>query len=178
MQSTTSTKIPAATTMLMQALRFDQRDLAKNREGQLSPRQISRLQPPRFQGLAVWILLGHVALIIALLGTIAIVSQQWGLLLVALFVGGMAGMPMIMVRDQRFMRPDVGADVRKGVVKSVCGHTSRHTRPDQERSYYIIIDETTFEVSSKVYGGFFQEGEYCIYYLPRSRMIVSAEQIV
>lgn len=178
MQQTRSTKISAATTMLMQALRFDQRDLAKNREGQLSQRQIARLQPPRVQGLALWVLLGHVAVIVAILGAIAIISQHWGFLLVALIATGMAGMPIMMVRDQRFMQPAINADVQNGVVKAICGPTTRHTQADKRRSYQITIDETTFEVSSKVYSGFFQESEYCIYYLPRSRVIVSAEQIV
>ncbi|MCA9890926.1 MAG: hypothetical protein KC546_21260 [Anaerolineae bacterium] len=176
MQST-SNKRPPSNVILMQALRFDPRDLAANREGNLSQRQITRLQPPRIQGLAFWVMIGHVAVIFAVLGMIAIISQQGGLLLVAVIAAGMTGMPMMMVRDQKFMRPDLGKDVQKGVVKSVCGMTTRHTDPDKKRNYYITVDETTFEVTSKMYGGFFQEGNYCVYYLPRSRTIVSAERL-
>jgi hypothetical protein len=98
------------------------------------------------------------------------------LLLIALFAGGMAGMPIVMIRDQKFMKPELAKDVEQGTVKSVCGDTLRYPR-DGTSNYIIAIGDTTFDVSSQVYSGFHQAGTYCIYYLPRSRVILSAERI-
>ncbi|QPC82615.1 hypothetical protein G4Y79_23485 [Phototrophicus methaneseepsis] len=170
-------QIPATTSILMQALKFNSKDLAHNQEGELSPRQKGRLQPPRMEGIGLWVLLGHVALIIGILGAIAIFTGHWILLVIALFVGGMAGMPLVMVRDQKFMKPDLAQDVDQGKVISVCGETIRYARTDTEQAYYVVVDEMTFKVTSQVYSGFHQEGSYCVYYLPRSRMILSAERI-
>lgn len=161
---------------LMKALRFRARDLEANRAGKLSERQRQELLPPPMAGVIQAVLLGHVALIGALLVGIGVLTQSWVLVAIAVIVVGMLGAPFAMARGGEGMGAAVvQRDARAGRVLSVCG-TAHLKREDGPRITYLLhIEGETFSISGLLHAALRDGQPYCLYYLPESRRILSME---
>ncbi len=156
----------------MTALKFTEDDLIANREGRMSTRQRNVSKPPAVASIAQWVILGHFVLLVGLLGVIAITANKpilWAILLV---VAGLSAMPFMMSRNEFVMRPVLQSDLSKGRVAQVCGHA--HLKIEGG-STHLYIGGEAFNVTTKISIAFEQGKPYCLYYLPQSKAIVSAE---
>lgn len=159
---------------LARALKFTAADLEMNRQGRVSAAQRQPHATPALSQIAVYVILGHAALLVALLGIIAIVANQPILWLVLIIVGGMALMPFFLTRSEFFSRPVVQDDLNRGKVAQVRGVA--HLTMEDKRYHLRIGTQEFRNVSLKVWGAFQQDRAYCVYYLPRSGVILSAEE--
>ena len=161
---------------LMKALQFRVTDLNANRSGQLSQRQRQELLPPPMTGIIQAVLLGHMALIGAVLVAIAVFTESWVMLAVAIVVAGLLGAPFAMASGGEGMGSAVvQRDARTGRVKSICGLLLRKREDGPRPGHLIHLEGETFSVKASVYAAFQDDQHYCIYYLPESRRILSAE---
>lgn len=159
---------------LARALKFTADDLEMNRQGRVSAAQRQPYAKPTLNPLAVYVILGHAALLVGLLGVIALIVNQPILWLVLLVVGAMALMPFFLIRSEFFSRPVVQDDLNRGKVAQVRGVA---TLTMEGKRYHLRIGTQEFrDVSLKVWGAFQQNRSYCVYYLPRSGVILSAEE--
>lgn len=159
---------------LARALKFTEADLELNRQGRISPAQRQPYTTPPVSRIAVYVILGHAVLLLGLLGMIAIVANQPIMWLVLAIVGVMALMPFFLTRSEFLSRPVVQDDVNRGKVARVCGVA--HLTMAGKR-YDLRVGTYEFRgVSLKVWGAFKQNIAYCVYYLPRSGVILSAEE--
>jgi len=166
---------PPSTELLMSLVGFTSLDLAANRDGKLSQKQRARLRPPRIGGLALLVLLAHVALILALLGGIALLTGRWELLVVALLVAGLAGLPVVLANNEAFVRPLLAKDLSAGRVAAACGPLARQMQTGRATRYYVIVEGVRVEVPRRAFGMFREGVDYCLYYLPESRTLLSVE---
>lgn len=155
----------------MRHFRFNEADLQANQDGRISNAQRERYMPPRFQGLVMIVILGHAALLAGLLGLIALISQQPLMLLVLAVVLGMALLPFTLARADNLQRPVVLQDIHAGRVTSVCGPVLLDSQ--DKTSYTLLVSGEPFTLSRDAYFALRPGFEYCFYYLPNSRTILS-----
>jgi hypothetical protein len=159
---------------LARALKFSAADLEMNRQGRVSAAQRQPRAAPQVSQIAVYVILGHAALLVGLLGAIAVIANQPALWLVLAIVGVMALMPLFLARAEFLSRPVVQDDLNRGVVAQTCG--TAHLTQEGQRYHLRVGSEEFPNVSLKVWGAFRQNERYCVYYLPRSKVILSAEE--
>ncbi|XWX03208.1 hypothetical protein VZO05_11920 [Aggregatilineales bacterium SYSU G02658] len=159
---------------LARALKFTAADLEQNRQGRISAAQRQPYTTPPVSRIAVYVILGHGALLLGLLGAIAVVANQPVMWLVLGIVAVMGLMPLFLTRSEFLSRPVVQDDVNRGKVAQVCGVVSLTM---EGKRYDLRVGTYEFRgVSLKVWGAFKQNIAYCVYYLPRSGVILSAEE--
>jgi hypothetical protein len=160
---------------LATALKFTEDDLLANQRGRISDTQRQAYLPPAVSRIAIYVVLGHAVLLLGIFGTIAVIVNKpamWGVLLI---VSGLALLPFFVSRGEFLRRPVVQDDVARGKVASVCGMVEL---PYENNRYGLRIENTTFNnLTLKVWGAFSPQKTYCIYYLPQSQIILSAEEI-
>lgn len=157
---------------LATALKFEAQDLEDNRKGRMSAAQRARTQPPPVASVAQVVILAHFVLLAGLFGAIAIFANRpvmWG---VFVLVMGMAALPFILSRNEFVARPVLQSDLAKGKVARACGTALFHIENGKTA---LLIEGERFEVSTKVSVAFRQGRAYCVYYLPQSHTILSAE---
>jgi hypothetical protein len=159
---------------LASALKFTPEDLEANRNGRMSEAQRKPYAVPQVSRIAIYVILGHALLLVGIFGAIAIVVNEpalWGILLL---VAGLALLPFFVSRNEFLRRPVVQDDVNRGKVARVCGVVEL---PMENNRYHLHIEGKQFRnLTLKVWGAFRPNQAYCIYYLPQSSIILSAEE--
>lgn len=162
---------------LQRNLNFTTDDLKANREGSVSDAQVEKHKPAEVSTLATYIIIGHAVVIAGLLGAIALITGEVALWVVLAIVLGLGLMPFVIMRNEGNIRPTVRADLERGTVKKTCGRafvTSESSRSRGTR-YQLYINELTLTLTAKQASAFVNEGMYCVYYLPLSQILLSAE---
>lgn len=158
---------------LASALKFTPEDLQANRSGRISVAQRTRHEAPRISSVAVYVLIGHGVVLMGLLGTIALIVNKpamWGVLLI---VAGLAMLPFFAARNEFVRRPVLQDDVNRGSVAVVTGDAQL---PMENQRYHVRVGNQEFRnVSLKLWGAFRPGVAYHVYYLPQSRIMLSAE---
>lgn len=159
---------------LSSALKFTEADLEANRNGHISEAQRQPYAVPQVSRIAIYVILGHAVLLVGIFGAIALVVNEpalWGILLL---VSGLALLPFFVSRNEFLRRPVVQDDVNRGKVASVCGVVQL---PMENSRYHLHIEGKQFNnLTLKVWGAFRPNTSYCLYYLPQSGIILSAEE--
>lgn len=158
---------------LQRVLKITNADLAANREGRLSDAQQQRMQPPQVNRLVLYVILGHMLLIGGLLGMIALVTGEAVLWLVLLIVVGLGAFPFITMQNEGNIKPALKSDVLGGKVRSTSGMV--FLEPRGSRRVDLRINGKIIEATPRQAAAFQDEGEYIVYYLPQSRLLISAE---
>jgi len=166
-----------ATVRVLAALRLTPDDLYANRQGQISATQHQRHAPQAVSTMVQLVLIGHLAFIMAAFGLIALVSGQaimWVLLLV---IGGIATVPFTALSSGG--TPIMKQDIARGTVESTCGMVVLDADTDRQPAVYrVSIGELTLTVDKRAYDAFRNGADYCLYYLPGSKTLLSAEALV
>ncbi|MEL6526358.1 MAG: hypothetical protein AAFQ07_11680 [Chloroflexota bacterium] len=162
---------------LQRNLNFTTDDLKANREGAVSDAQRERHQPAEVSKLAHYVILGHAVVIAGILGAIAIATGELAMWIVLGIVFAAGLLPFVLMQNEANIRPTVKADLERGKVKKVCGRAFITSETSQSRGtrYELIISDLKLRLTAKQAGAFVNEGMYCIYYLPLSQMLLSAE---
>ena len=152
---------------LADALRFTFDDLIANRTGQFSDAQRTRL---RLDLLRETVFYGIVALL-PFGGLLFLLSNPVNSPLLLLIFALLTVVFVIsIVRHFQATRADLA-----GATLSAAGRVERHA---MGRGFYRLrIDQQNFQITAKEYGAFSDGKSYRVYYLPRLRMILSAELI-
>lgn len=159
---------------LMRHLKFNQEDLEQNRQGYITPRQIEKWGKPPVSPLVQAILLGHFFGVVALLALIAFASQSPVMIVVILAIIAVLAVPFNVLADRG--RATIQMDIQKGKVRFICGTLRKsQTRLALQSTYAIEIEQLRFTVDQTLFRMFSDETRYCVYYLPESRTIISAE---
>ena len=160
---------------LMRILQFTTDDLRTNREGRLSTLQRERFTPPKPNQLVVAVVFGHLIAVGGLLAFLAIFTKSAALWVVMVVVVLMMFAPFGWVQQKNQQRPIVQDDIAKGRVDKACGNILLIEKKGRKTYYELTISGITLEISAAEAAGFRNEGAYCIYYLPGSRLLLSAE---
>jgi hypothetical protein len=160
---------------LQRTLQFSVDDLRENREGRISEKQYEKFQPPKVNQLVLWILLGHAALITALLGTIAIMTGSLAAWIVLGMVMALGILPFAVMKNEGNVIPLLRNDYEAGRVKQACGIVILSEKKGRNVYYELYVDGVMLKISKKEAGAFIHEETYCVYYLPRSLKLISAE---
>jgi len=163
-----------ATQNLIRAMKFKLADLDANREGKLSEHQLELYGPPKFSGVVIAVILGHMLLVGGLLGGIAIIAQVPALFIIMIAVLGLSGLPFMLMGKQGGGRPVFANDVARGRVDTICGYVLLQAEPEAQK-YTLMIEGEVFKISKNAFSGFVHQRPYCLYYLPDSKVILSAE---
>ncbi|MEM9953728.1 MAG: hypothetical protein AAF846_19115 [Chloroflexota bacterium] len=161
---------------LQRTLNFTVDDLRANQEGRISEAQFEKHKPPEVSKLALYVILGHAIVIIGLLGAIAIVAQRPAMWIVVGVVVALGLLPFLVMNNEGNINPTLRGDVQKGKVKKACGIaiiTKNQGRT--ATSYELYIDGITLKLTANQAGAFISERDYCVYYLPLSLTLLSAE---
>ncbi len=172
-QNRMETQTPMNQQQLQRVLKVTDADLAANREGRLSEVQQQRMQPPKVNQLVLYVILGHLLLIGGLLGTIALVTGEAILWLVLLIVIGLGAFPFITIRNEGNIKPTLKSDVLRGKVVSTNGVV--FLEPKGSRRVNLLVNGKSIEATPRQAAAFQNEGEYIVYYLPQSHLLISAE---
>lgn len=160
---------------LQRTLQFSIDDLRENREGRMSEKQREKFKPPEMSKLAFWVLLGHAGLIATILGAIAIWTNSIAAWIVLFVVTGMGLFPFLMMRNEGNINPLLRGDYESGRVKQACGIVILTEKKGRKVYFELYIDGVTLKISAKEAAAFTNEEVYCVYYLPRSLKLMSAE---
>ncbi|MGB7339117.1 MAG: hypothetical protein WBC91_09520 [Phototrophicaceae bacterium] len=162
---------------LQRILNFNVDDLRANREGKISEAQHDKHKPPEVSKLALYVIFGHAIVIVGLLGAIAIISARPAMWVVVGVVLALGLLPFLIMNNEGNLNPTLRGDVQKGRVEKVCGIAFITQNKDRNNisSYELYIDGMTFKVTSSQASAFIHEQDYCIYYLPLSKTLLSAE---
>ncbi|MGJ3241050.1 MAG: hypothetical protein ACFE0Q_20235 [Anaerolineae bacterium] len=162
---------------LQRTLKFTTDDLRANREGRLSDAQHDKHKPPEVSRLALYVVIGHAVVIVSILGAIALLTGSTAMWIVvgAMLVLGL--LPFIIMNNEGNINPTLRGDVKQGAVKQVCGMAivKKETNRHHISRYELYIDGMSFKLSATQAGGFISEQDYCVYYLPLSKTLLSAE---
>lgn len=162
------------TSRLMRAFNTSAADLEANREGTLTRAQHGYLKPAQSQTIVQVVLWGHLLLISGLILLITLISREPILLLVCGGVMGLSIMPFTMLRTTAV---DLRMDLADGMLETVSGKVEVTRKGNKDNAYRVkLIDQkVSFGVTRKQASAFRSDVPYTIYYLPKSRVIVSAE---
>lgn len=164
-------------TDLMTQLNFTADDLAANRAGHLSPRQLQRLQRMR-QRTA---LLGGglvVVLIFVATGFLFLGQQGNSGILTLIGVGiTMSNIVLMGIMLRNWLR--LGEDLRKAQALTISGKAQRIIRATGRRvtNYVLRVGEVPIPMSRDALKVFEHEAEYCVYRTPYARVLLSAERL-
>ena len=160
---------------LQRTLQFSVDDLRENRDGRISEKQRERFKPPEMNKLVMWVLLGHAVFIGGLLGTIAIMTGSIAAWIVLGVVLAFALFPFLSMRNEGNLTPLLRGDYEAGRVKQACGIVILTEKQGRKVYYELYIDGITLKISAKEAAAFINEEVYCVYYLPGSLKLISAE---
>lgn len=162
---------------LQRIFKFTTDDLKANRTGTLSESQVTKNEPPKPNKLVFIVIIGHALVIGGILGAIAIATGEMALWIVLAIVVAMGLMPFVMMGNEGNINPAFRNDIEAGKVRKVCGMVIVHKieRENRTPKYELYIDGLAFQLSTPQAGAFVSEKDYCIYYLPLSKKILSAE---
>ena len=161
---------------LQRILKFNTDDLKLNREGHLSEAQHDKHKPPEVSKLALYVIGEHAILIGGLLGTIAIITGKLAMWIVLAIVLGLGLLPFVLMNNEGDINPTLRGDVKNGVVKKACGITIiTKTTNNNVSKYELYVDGLTLKLTTNQASAFINEETYCVYYLPLSKTLLSAE---
>lgn len=149
---------------LSAALHFASDDLLANRNGILSPRQKRRLSQQN-----EWLLIG----ITVITAVILIVVALTGASIIFLGIGAIFSMTMLLIGMASIY--ETSRDLRDNQVHRVTGIISKSIPAFDRNARLIKINNLTFSVYKGAYNAFRDQQRYTIYYISRSKMILSAE---
>ena len=159
--------------LLMQALKFDQDDLAANRMGQLSAGNVTRLRRQLIL-FAVYLLVAVLVVVWAANGIptfMAATASEQTVSLVLVIVGLVIGL-FSLVRAVLY-----GMDLYSGLTESVQGVVRLDVKAGKSRSYALIIGEKHISVSHDVYNAFKTRDPYALYFTHSSGTLLAAEPL-
>lgn len=158
---------------LMSALNFNAYDLEQNRAGHLSQYQRERMES-RFQNSAsIYSGLYGIGITVAFF-----VLMAFGARLIDFRQTGIwMGILLLVILGLRFfirmLRQPLEDDLKQGVVTAVEGIVTLNI--SDGGGYSLIIGDQSFLLPQKTFLAFKNHEPYCVYYLPYSRTLVSAE---
>jgi hypothetical protein len=160
---------------LMKTLQFSTEDLRTNRDGHISDLQRERFTPPKPNKLVVMVMFGHLIVIGGILAALAVVNQSTALLVVMGVVVLMMFAPFGWVQQKNQQRPIVQDDIARGAVEKACGIAILVEKKIRKTYFELTIEGITMEISPAQAESFKQGRTYCVYYLPGSKTLLSAE---
>lgn len=160
---------------LHSALSFTEDDLHANRAGYLSAAQRKRYAPPQFQPVVMIAILGHLVFVGGLLGVIALLTGAAAMWIVLLVVLGLGALPFILLRNEGNIRPALRGDVARNNVHVACGIAVLEEKRGRRPYVELTVDGITVQLQPQQARFFVPGADYCIYYLPNSRTLLSAE---
>lgn len=160
---------------LMQSLKFTTEDLKANRENRISAAQRENFTPEKTKPIVAMVFMGHLLAVVGILVTIAIITGAWAMWIVVVLVTVLMAAPFGFIQQKDQMRPIMRDDLAKGFVAQACGTVFLETKQGRKPYVELIVNGVTFELEPKQAAYFRHEGMYCIYYLPGSLTILSAE---
>lgn len=163
---------------LMQSLNFTTDDLNANREHKMSSAQREYFTPKKMNPFVTAVFYGHLALIVGIFAVMAILTGSMAMWWITLLVGLLLYAPFTYAKAQNRMRPALQDDLAKGVVTEARGYVFLEEKMERKKPYIeLTVDGVTFKLKPKRAAHFRHEGEYCVYYLPGSKTLLSAEPI-
>lgn len=164
---------------LQTAFQFTPEDLKINRDGQLSAAQAQRyaVQAPKVSKLALIVVAVHALLIGGILGAIALATGKTALWIVLGIVLMLGLVPFVFMQNEANINPTLRGDLAKGRVQQACGIAILKEQRGRNNSikYQVYVDGVTLALTSKQASAFIHEERYCVYYLPLSLTLLSAE---
>lgn len=161
---------------LQRTLNFTTDDLKANRDGHFSEAQSKKYEPPQVNNLALMVILGHALVIGGILGAVAIVTAKPAMWIVLGIVMALGILPFVLMHNEGNINPTLRADAKHGAVKKVCGIVIFDPLKDANKNRVeLYIDGITFKLSNAQSTAFINEEVYCVYYLPLSRTLLTAE---
>lgn len=162
---------------LQTILKFNADDLKANRDGHVSTKQFEKYKPAEVNRLAVFVIMGHVLVIGGILGAIALFTGKAAMWIVFGIVVAAALLPFVLLQNEGNIKPALRGDVKVGKVMKACGIVILTERKGRQIYYDLYVDGVTLQISATQAAAFVHEDSYCIYYLPRSLMLLSAEPL-
>jgi hypothetical protein len=167
------------------ALGFDDGDLKANREGVLSERQRQQMANKQSNLVIVIAILTLIFVITTVQGFVSVIGRTTADLGFTVLVWTFSG---ISLATSTYRYLGMRADAGNEKVSSISGVVRRRKALDENRQkgeqlYYIYMDDLKFrfKVDEHVYDAFanrgLKGGYYTLYYLPRSKTILSAEPL-
>lgn len=162
---------------LQRTLKFSTDDLKANREGQMSEAQALKYIQPEMSKIALVVIFGHALVIGGLLGAIAIITGKVAMWIVLGIVLAMGLLPFVLMHNEGNINPTLRSDSKRGVTKKSCGIVILTPKKRRNNSTYVqlYIDGININISDEQSKAFVNEEVYCVYYLPLSRILLSAE---
>lgn len=162
---------------LQTSLKFTTDDLKANREGRISEKQGKKYEAPKIPMLVIAVVLGHAVLVGGILGAIAIITGNTAMWFVLGLVLALGLLPFVLMQNEGNIRPALRGDIKQGTVKKACGIAILTQKKNRHNitQYKLYVDGINIILTSTQASGFVNEALYCIYYLPRSMTLLSAE---
>jgi hypothetical protein len=172
--------------VLAQTNGFTLEDLAANREGHMTSRQIRGSVIELLKSLVFWFfafVIGGIAIVLVVdnflgrerLPSTWLIGASCGVVFGAFSIGA------AVIWGQRELRK-ILLDIRDRRVKMVAGHVSRTVEVDVDdeggdTKYYYLIGNHTFRVSRTGYAALVDDLRYRLYYTPRTKRLASIEPL-
>ena len=158
------------------ALRFSTEDLEANRQGLLSPAQISRMISVRQRKMVI---AAALFIVLVLAATVLVYIGQLNRSAILFGAGAaLTGINAIHVGRAGRDYMSVGGDLRRGRVEVLAGDVERVLRRGRASDSYLLrINGAELPVTKEVFVGFRHEAPYRIYRASASRNLLSAEPI-
>lgn len=161
---------------LARALWFDAYDLAANRAGYLSKKQLSRLARQAGEYRRYLQIAAVFAVITLVLGIAALASGESGaLIVVALLAGLVIAFVGYQVWRWRQLQQDIAAaEVRRvaGRARAVINHYGRGAT-----FFHLAVAGQRFNLRRQAILAFQHGGDYHVYYTPAARVVLAAEPV-
>jgi hypothetical protein len=163
------------------AFGFSQSDLEANRAEMLSERQRALLARQVRQVTLIMVLY-LVGVVLVPLGGLLYFAQQGNLPMIGLTIFLLVILPLLAFWLANEERHKWQADLRQGVAASVYGParltdiTPPRSREKARRRFTLAIGNETFTVNRAQREALTAGTTYCVYYAPRSRLILGVEQ--
>ena len=164
---------------LMHALNFTEADLTANRDGFMSDGQKLYWRQRR-KWTTIAFRLGQIIIVMLLAGLVQLAVQRNGIIWLAFIVGLMGLAVLWTVGDLLNPATDYQDDLRKGHVYSVCGNMKRtdiNSKYPHDYFHKIEVETIWFRVNGFRWAIFQNGHSYCLYYMPDSKIILSAEPL-
>ena len=178
---------------LMQALKFDESDLAENYKKKVSPKQKRRLYKRGYYSI-----LSALALVVIVVIVLALLAQNSGDQTTELIIVGVIfiAIPLISVyqkwRDIKSVEKLKAASIEGVIAKSIARgfQTIHHTSHEEGEAlleaiwgtifpeYYLHIDKKRFKVNRHAYNICDEQQKYRIYYIRKKNEVVSIEPLI
>jgi hypothetical protein len=162
---------------LQTSLKFTADDLKANRDGRVSKRQFDKYKPPEINKMAIYVLLGHGLLIGGVLGAIAIATGETAMWIVFAIVVAAGFLPFVLLNNEGNLAPVLRGDVLAGKVEKISGIAILTEHRGRDVYYDLYIEGITFKISPSQAAAFVHGDSYCIYYLPKSQTVLTAEPL-